>query len=80
MALPASSGINAQPQKPKGAARAVFDDAQNDPEDSDDQEFDEMRTDEGKLDEDHSLNDGSSAMSDRPSNGPNNHFDDKFGE
>ena len=56
----------------------VFDRA-DEMEDSDDQLFDGMRS-EGNLGEDNSLNDGSSAMSDHPSNGPNNKFDDNFSE
>jgi hypothetical protein len=35
---------------------------------------------EGQMDEDYSLNEASSAMSDQPSNGPNNHFNKKFNE
>ena len=48
-------------------------------DDNDDQLFAAMRT-EGNLDKDDSLNDGSSAMSDQPSNGPDNKFDDNFSE
>jgi hypothetical protein len=67
--------------KPYGKEQTVFDQGQpHDPEDADDHEFDEMRQDEGALDKDDTLNDGSSAMSDQPSNGPGNKFGSKFNE
>lgn len=57
----------------------VFDLAFQDKKDDDDKQFDSLRAD-GDLGEDSSLNDGSSAMSGQPSNGPRNRFNDKFGE
>ncbi len=71
--------INSTPKRPKEAQRAVFDRATADIEDADDHNFDLMKN-EGQMDEDYSLNEASSAMSDQPSNGPNNHFNKKFNE
>jgi len=78
----ANSSLKPNPyKKPKGVERAVFDQGQGtDREDADDHEFDEMRGGEGDLDEDNTLNDGSSAMSGQPSNGPGNRFGGRFNE
>ncbi len=65
---------------PAGVQRPIFDRATDDTEDADDHACDEMRQDEGELDTDQTLNDGSSAMSDQPSNGPGNRFGGKFNE
>ena len=71
--------IDSAPRRPKDVERPIFDRAANDIEDADDHMFDEMRND-GELSEDQTLNEGSSAMSDQPSNGPKNRFNGKFNE